>query len=167
MSYYVTETCIICWFIRFYAKWPFHYSNQLLHRSFVPRGEKKKKKCHRYLTVFNNRLIKAEYGLQFSTILVRISRITNENCGQWLTLLELQCVITPDKEKHLRTHFQQNNVSNKGFFPVTVCLVCLNTTCSALPTEHSKSSVFIQSTLECQVLIYLLLKPISLPLKAH
>lgn len=131
-------------------------------------GKKKKKKCHRYLTVFNNRLIKAEYGLQFSTILVWISRIANENCGQWLTLLELQCVITPsDKEKHLRTHFRQNNLSNKGFFPVTVCLVCLNTTCSALPTKHSKSSVFIQSTLECQVLIYLLLKPISLPLKAH
>lgn len=70
-------------------------------------------------------------------------------------MLVLQRVITPsDKDKHLLTQFQQNNLFNTGgFFPVTVCLVCLNATCFALPTKQSKSLVFIQSTLECQVLI--------------
>lgn len=70
-------------------------------------------------------------------------------------MLALQCVITPsDREKHLLTHFQKNNLFNTDFFlPAAVCLVCLNSTCFALPTKHGKSSVFIQSMLECQVLI--------------
>lgn len=155
MSYYVTETSIICRFIRFYAKWPFSYSNLDPYAEVLSLEEKKEKEnCDQYLTVHNNRLIKEEYGFKRSIILVWISRINNENCGQWLIILILQCVITPsDKEKHLLTHFRQNNLFSIGFFPVTVCLVCLNATCSALPTKHSKSLVFIQSTLECQGLI--------------